>query len=102
MSPLRFLAVLVPVLGLVGCGDGIKRVPVQGKFTAAGAPVEGAFVQFVPAGGTKGEGGIGKTDRDGNFSLTGMKQVNGVAPGEYRVRISRLVAPNGKPLPEVA
>jgi hypothetical protein len=96
---LCFLASVVPLLGLLGCGDGIKRVPVQGKLTAKGDPVEGAYVQFIPAGDTRGEGGMGRTDRDGNFSLEGARGVKGLAPGEYKVRVSRLVLPDGKPLP---
>jgi len=96
---LGFLASVVALLGFPGCGDGIKRVPVQGKLTAKSEPVEGAYVQFIPAGDTQGEGGMGRTDRDGNFSLEGAKGVKGVAPGEYKVRVSRLVLPDGKPLP---
>jgi hypothetical protein len=96
---LCFLASVVPLLGVLGCGDGIKRVPVQGKLTVNGNPVEDAYVQFIPARDTRGEGGMGRTDRDGNFSLEGMKGVRGVAPGEYKVRVSRLVLPDGKPLP---
>lgn len=99
MQRLCFLASVVPLLGLLGCGDGIKRVPVQGKLTAKGDPVEGAYVQFIPAGDTRGEGGMGRTDRDGNFSLEGARGVKGLAPGEYKVRVSRLVLPDGKPLP---
>jgi hypothetical protein len=93
------LLVLIWLSALVGCGDGIKRVPVQGKLTAKGTPIEGAFVQFVPTDTTKGEGGIGQSDENGNFSLKGAKGVNGVAPGEYKVRVSRLVGRDGKPLP---
>jgi hypothetical protein len=102
MFRLRIIALIILMLSLVGCGDGVRRVPVKGQFKAKGNPVEGAFVLFIPQGNTKGEGGIGKTDRDGNFSLTGMRQVVGVSPGEYTVRISRLVARDGKPLPEGA
>jgi hypothetical protein len=90
---------IVLFLGLAGCGDGIKRVPVQGKLTAKSIAVDGAFVQFVPASTTKGEGGIGQTDHDGNFSLSGNKGVVGVAAGEYKVRVSRLIAHDGTPLP---
>jgi hypothetical protein len=102
MLRIRMIALVVLMLALVGCGDGIRRVPVKGQFKANGTPVEGAFVLFIPQGSTKGEGGIGKTDHDGNFTLTGMKQVVGVSPGEYTVRISRLLARDGKPLPEGA
>ena len=99
MSRRRFIGLLALALGVVGCGDGIKRVPVKGKLTAKGTPIEGGYVQFIPGAGVKGEGGIGLSDRDGNFSVKGFKGVVGVAPGEYRVRVSRLVMPDGTPLP---
>jgi hypothetical protein len=99
MRRLRYMTALVLSLGLAACGDGIKRVPVEGKLTAKGTAVEGAFVQFVPADTTRGEGGIGQSDRDGKFALSGVKGVKGVAPGAYKVRVSRLVMPDGQPLP---
>jgi hypothetical protein len=99
MRPLHYLATLVVLVGLAGCGDGIKRVPVQGKLTAKGTPIKGAVVQFVPLGEIPGEGGVGQSDDNGNFSLKGLKGVTGVAPGEYKVRISRFVKADGSSLP---
>jgi hypothetical protein len=90
---------MVLLFGMLGCGDGLKRVPVKGKLTVQGAPLERAVIQFVPKSGTLGEGGIGETDTDGNYSLQGLNRALGVAPGDYQVRISRLVGLNGKPLP---
>jgi hypothetical protein len=100
MRRLRYLAV-VSILGFLGCGgDGLRRVPVQGKVTAAGVPLGSATVLFLPAEGTKGEGGIGTTDQDGNFTLTGSRQGDrGVVPGKYRVRVSRFVDRDGSVLP---
>ena len=96
----RCWATAVLALGLAGCGDGLKRVAVQGKLTAQGQPLEGAVVQFVPVGSTKGEGGIGRSDKDGRFSLIGSRAGDaGLVPGEYRVRVSRLVGADGTPLP---
>jgi hypothetical protein len=87
-------------LGMVGCGDGLKRVPVQGKLTAEGKPLGGATVQFLPTGSTKGEGGIGRSDDNGSFTLTGSRKGDqGVVPGEYRVCVRRLIARDGSPLP---
>src|SRR5438046_7865546 len=100
MRRLRHLAA-ASALVLLGCGgDGLRRVPVRGKVTAAGAPVGGATVLFLPAGGTKGEGGIGTTDADGNFTLTGSRRGDtGVVPGQYKVRVSRFVDRDGTALP---
>ncbi len=101
MRQLGLAALTVLLLGLVGCGgDGLKRVPVKGKITAKGEPLDGVTVQFIPTGATQGEGGIGRSDNDGNFSLTGSRRGDeGVVAGEYKVRLSRLVAPDGTPLP---
>jgi hypothetical protein len=101
MRRFGFTAPAVLLLGLVGCGgDGLKRVPVKGKVTAKGQQLDNATIQFIPTGATQGEGGIGRSDHDGNFSLTGSRRGDeGVVPGEYKVRVSRLVAPDGTPIP---
>jgi hypothetical protein len=81
----------------------LRRVHVQGKVTAAGAPVDGATVSFLPASGTQGEGGIGTTDKQGNFTLTGSREgARGVVPGKYKVRVTRLIEKNGSVLPSDA
>jgi hypothetical protein len=91
---------MVLLSGLAGCGDGLKRVPVQGKLTNQGQPLGNATVQFIPVGSTKGEGGIGVSDNDGNFTLIGSRRGDkGVVPGEYKIRVSRLIARDGTPLP---
>lgn len=100
MVHLRWLFIGIVVLGLSGCGDGLRRVPVQGKITVRGQALDNASLQFLPIGGTKGEGGIGRSDAQGNYSLTGSRDgARGVVPGQYRVRVSRLVEENGTPLP---
>jgi hypothetical protein len=99
----RFIATSLVFLGLAGCGDGLKRVPVRGKITADGRPLDHAVVQFIPTGSTRGEGGIGVSDDDGNFSLTGSRAgARGVVPGEYKVRVSRLIGRDGSALPPEA
>jgi hypothetical protein len=104
MRRLLYLAAAAAILGFLGCGgDGLKRVPVQGKVTAGGAPLGSATVLFMPADGTKGEGGIGTTDRDGSFTLTGSRRGDsGVVPGKYKVRVSRFVDRDGTVLPSDA
>jgi hypothetical protein len=99
MRRLRFTAATMLLLGLIGCGDGLKRVPVQGKITAKGQPLDNAVIQFLPTGSTKGEGGIGRSDAEGNYSLVGSRAgAKGVVPGEYKVRVTRLIARDGRPL----
>jgi hypothetical protein len=64
--------------------------------TAKGVPVGNATVSFLPADSTKGEGGIGTTDADGHFTLTGSRRGDsGVVPGRYKVRVSRFVDRDG-------
>jgi hypothetical protein len=103
MRRMRYLAA-VAALALLGCGgDGLKRVAVQGTVTAKGVPVGNATVLFMPVEGTKGEGGIGTTDQDGKFTLTGSRRGDpGVVPGKYKVRVSRFMNRDGTVLPSDA
>jgi hypothetical protein len=94
------LVVPILVLGALGCGDGLRRVSVRGRVTAGGAPLARATIQFLPAEGTRGEGGIGTSDSEGNFTLIGSRAgARGVVPGRYRVRVSRTVDRDGTLLP---
>jgi hypothetical protein len=103
MPRLLRLATLAALLILFGCGDGLRRVPVKGQVTAKGTPVGNATVSFMPADGTKGEGGIGSTDAAGNYSLIGSRRGDvGVVPGKYSVRISRFIDRDGTVLPSDA
>lgn len=97
------VGLVVGIVTIAGCGDGLRRVPVQGKLTAAGAPVVGATVQFLPEGDTKGEGGIGTSDTSGAFTLIGSRNDDtGVVPGKYKVRVTRMMDKNGTILPSDA
>jgi len=96
--PLLAIALLLPEVA--GCGDGLNRVPVQGTITAKGQALDNAILQFIPIGSTQGEGGIGVSDSAGNFTLTGTRAGGkGVVPGEYKVRVSRLIEKDGSALP---
>jgi len=93
--------ILVTALLLAGCsrGDGLQRVPVHGRITAGGLPLDGAVIQFLPGASTRGEGGIGRSDKEGNYALTGSRAGEpGVVHGEYKVRLSRMIARDGKVL----
>lgn len=104
MRQMRDVVALVVMVGLIGCGgDGLKRVPVTGTVKAKDGPVGNATLVFMPTEGTKGEGGIGSTDKDGNFTLTGSRQgAKGVVAGKYKVRVSRLMDKDGTILPSDA
>jgi hypothetical protein len=84
------------LLGLAGCGspDGVT---VTGRVTLDGRPLPNAEVTFHPLGDTKGLGGSAVTDADGRYELVSARVNKGVAPGEYRVVVSRRLRPDGSP-----
>jgi hypothetical protein len=88
-------------LPLGGCGDAAsKLVPVSGSVTMDGKPLPGAVVTFTPTGTTPGVGGSGLTGQDGAFVLAeGRRAARGVPPGDYKVVITRLLKPDGSPVP---
>jgi hypothetical protein len=103
MRQLGVIGTATLFLALVGCGDGMTRVPVQGKISAKGKALDGASIQFIPVGGTKGEGGLGRSDSSGSFTMIGSRAgASGVVPGKYKVRVSRLIARDGTPLSQDA
>jgi len=82
----RCLTLILLCLLTTGCGskDGLSRV--KGKVTLNGQPLEGATVEFHPAG----EGGApsaGVTDAKGRYELMYTFDTSGVAPGEHVVSI---------------
>lgn len=99
--PPQFTAMLCLCL-LAGCsrGDGLERVPITGILTVEGSPLPGAVVQLLPTGQTQGPGAIGISDSEGKFEVISSRQNDeGVPPGEYTVRVSRLVNPDGSVVP---
>ncbi len=90
---------------VVGCSDGINRVPIQGKLTSEGSkPLANAVLVFTPGQGTPGEGAIGTTDAEGSFTvISSRNDDSGIPPGKYKVRVSRLIdGQTGEVLPEGA
>lgn len=70
----------------VGCG-GQGRTTVTGRVTRTdGSPVVGARV--VARCPDKGISARGRTDANGEYELGGLKQGDGVEPGEYVVIVS--------------
>ncbi|WP_169978776.1 carboxypeptidase-like regulatory domain-containing protein [Tautonia rosea] len=99
------VAVTVSIaLILVGCGGGPKLVPVAGIVTLDGQPLEGAEIAFVPVA-SEGEAtsGSDRTGPNGNFQMT-FKGRRGLAPGKYRVLVSKteeIAPPSGVEVSEV-
>ncbi len=95
MHHLRFLVAAVLVLEAAGCGGG-GQVSVNGQITVKGVPLESGSIHFVPTASTPGEGGMARTDKDGHYTLIDCRsRQKGVAPGEYRVWITRWVLADG-------
>jgi hypothetical protein len=88
---------------LAGCGEEANipegMAPVTGTVTLDGKPLAGATVSFIPDGVTKGAGSYGVTSADGKYELQGTQGGTGAAAGYYRVIISKLVMPDGSPIP---
>ncbi|QDU89778.1 hypothetical protein Pla175_31730 [Pirellulimonas nuda] len=81
----RLLGILL-LCGVAGCG-GSGRVEVSGKAQRTdGAPVVGARVILRSA--ATGASANGVTDKEGKFSLGGMRKGDGIPPGEYGVAVS--------------
>ncbi len=101
----RFLSGIVglSVSTFCGCGDGLKRVTIQGVVTVQQSPLADATVQFLPKGDTAGEGAIGTTDANGKFTVTSSRDdAAGIPPGTYIVRVNRMMDKDGKLLPSDA
>jgi hypothetical protein len=68
---------------LAGCGDGRpKRVPVSGRVTIDGKPLEVGYVQLVPPEDRPATGNIGP---DGRFTLTTFEPNDGCVLGTHGV-----------------
>ncbi|VTS08946.1 carboxypeptidase-like regulatory domain-containing protein [Tuwongella immobilis] len=91
----RALAMLMLVGGMVGCGGGSENgeIPVQGKVTMDGEPLNQATIRFLP--NTTSNGGMGVSKVDGTFSIAGPQGQNGVPVGTYKVTVSRRLNPDG-------
>ncbi|MCL6504442.1 MAG: carboxypeptidase-like regulatory domain-containing protein [Pirellulales bacterium] len=96
---------LVAAVYLSGCGSDapkITTVPVTGKVTYNGQPVEGATVAFIP-NNPDGRPARGTTDAQGVYTLVTYlgpnDQPSGAEPGEYKVTIEKTQVAPGSALP---
>lgn len=92
---------LVVSLVSAGCGgDGLERAPITGIVTVEGTPLASALVQFLPQPGTPGEGALGSSNAEGRFEVISSRdEDDGIPPGEYVVRVSRLMDADGSTIP---
>ena len=103
--PPRF-TILLGLLLSSGCGGNepapVKlpaTVPVSGTVKLDGKPLAGAKVIFITTA-AKSFGAEGVTNSEGLYELSvsiGSQDAKGAIPGNYNVRISRFLAPDGTP-----
>jgi hypothetical protein len=90
---LRLLVGCALVLAL-GCDSKQKLAPVSGKVTLDGKPLANVMVSFQPVakeGETvAGVGSTGKTDENGEFTLTAANGQKGAMVGKHRVVVSKV------------
>lgn len=103
--------VVATTLFVVGCPGGgssgpdflDRLAPVSGTVTVGGQPAEGATVTFLPDQ-PECEPASGRTDANGSFTLVtlasgaSMDSLRGAVPGRYRVTVSWILTPDGKPV----
>jgi hypothetical protein len=95
MRCIRYLAwSLLPLL-LLGCGKGVKVVPVSGRVTMDNKPLANADITFSSTETSPNNTPIpessGRTDDQGRFTLTvNQDKRNGAAIGKHKVRISQM------------
>ncbi|MCA9086685.1 MAG: hypothetical protein KDA81_21660 [Planctomycetaceae bacterium] len=78
---------LAVLLAITGCGSGSDQPElglVSGTITFDGNPLSGVAVTFVPDGGRPA---MGKTDADGKYELTYIRDTPGCKVGHNKVQI---------------
>ena len=109
-----FVSVMLLVsLGCGGTGSGdaqkftAQLSPVTGMLSLDGKPLAGVMVSYVPDSQAQSEGELatGITDESGKYTLmtfipgSGSRSADGAVPGAYKVAITKLVMPDGTPVP---
>jgi hypothetical protein len=83
-SRCSFLFLAVAVLTATGCNDNkLGRLPVSGRVTFEGQPLDLGTIDFRPPPGTGGVGS-GAAIRGGQYAIEAKR---GLPPGKYEVRI---------------
>lgn len=96
VSILPILLFLILVAGWTGCGkpkpEGLPDLqPCQVKVTMDGMPLDGAVVSLLSQNGQWP--GNGRTDAQGLAVIFTRGQYPGVAEGEYKITVSKIVPP---------
>jgi hypothetical protein len=82
------IVLFIGIAGVSGCGGGGDRPPlgaVHGRITLDGKPLGAARVVFEPK--DSGRQSFGRTDGEGNYELTYLRDMMGAKVGSHIVRI---------------
>lgn len=102
------LICLVALIACTSLGCGQEQVehpipdlvPVKGTLVINGHPEPGVVVTLMPQGSTPGQSAFGITDENGAFECQYAMGGDGCPQGTYAVLCSKLVTPDGQPIPE--
>jgi hypothetical protein len=106
------VATVAAVGSAAGCGKAppvLEVAGVTGTVMLDGKPAEHAVVTFIPIDGAPGSGAAATTDAEGRYMLRsvqrtsgltgqGVRAVDGVPPGRYKVMVSRRLHADGSPM----
>jgi hypothetical protein len=85
---------------LAGCGSGPKYAPVSGRVTLNGKPLANATVSFQPIAHEgsieAAPGSSGKTNANGEYTLSVSPSQSGAWVGKHRVMVSSLAEQVGE------
>src|SRR5262245_6937114 len=88
----RIHQILTAALGLVllaGCGKKSDLVKIGGVLQFDdGSPISQATVKFIPEA-EDGKAANGYSGNDGNFEITTFNSGDGIAPGKYKVVVTK-------------
>jgi hypothetical protein len=82
--PWMAVAMMVACLLTAGCSRGVRLVPVTGRVTLNGKPLEFGAVMVQPKAGPAAQARI---NSDGTFRLGTFKPEDGVIPGPATIRV---------------
>ena len=97
---------VICLLAGIGCGSSAPAVevppllPVKGTVLIDGTPTPGVSVTLLPTGKTKGQVAYAVSDDAGAFEILYAPDTPGCPEGAYAVLCSKLVTPEGQPVPE--
>lgn len=99
MVSIKWIAAILAVSVGIGCSGGAKpeTLPVKGKVTYKGSPVESGRITFQPKGTTETRPASGTIEPGGLYQLSSFESGDGAKPGEYTVVIESFT---GGPSPE--